>query len=276
MAHPENESTGAEPQIQCATPEVEGMADWTNDVDDYISACLPKASACDYDRIETARKLTFHGKGEEALKCLDGVRDPTYKLWANYYFRARVDALLASGDRDGAQAERIKWLRYEPTLRLYEEIIDNAADDDAKQKLRAEAIEIAIKYNNVYIGMNFLVELDEFGQCAELIYAKLESEIDGSNYQELRPAINTLRNVEPLAAVLLSRKILERILNKQLSQYYRFAARDLVNCANFSKKITNFRGYMGHDEYFAKIKATYGRQYAFWKKFKEINRTGRD
>jgi hypothetical protein len=260
----------ARPQVQRATQGLKDIAKCADNIDDYIAACSNGASACDYDRIEIASKLTMRGRCEEALKWLAGMHNPTHVLWAHYYYRVKVDTLLAAGDESEAQVERMRWLRYAPSRKIYDEIIDSAGSDEFRQQFITEAIEIAFKYDDIYTGMKFLVELGEFGKCAELIYAKLETKIDGCNYRELRPIISALRNVEPLAAMLLCRKILERILNKRTSQYYKFAARDLVDCGKLSEKITNFRGYKNHDEYFAMIKAKHGKQRAFWRELEEM------
>jgi hypothetical protein len=76
--------------------------------------------------------------------------------------------------------------------------------------------------------MEFLLKLKEIDKCAQLVYAKADTMIDGSNFYTLRSVIKAVRDSEPLAAMILLHKLLENILNKGSSKYYKYAAKDLM------------------------------------------------
>jgi hypothetical protein len=67
--------------------------------------------------------------------------------------------------------------------------------------------------------------------------------------------------------MILCSKLLENILNKGSSKYYKYAAKDLVGCYKLSTKIADFREYKKHEDYFAKIQEKHKKKRAFWKTY---------
>jgi hypothetical protein len=241
------------------------IADCRNDVDEYIAACSFTTAIHEHDHLGIAKRLASLGRYDEALKWLDDMSKPVCRAWKEDYFRIKIDALFLSGNKDAAQEERINWFDSGFDYDLYAEIIDNAENDEFKLEFRKNTVQKAFECKNIYAGMEFLVKLKEIDKCAQLIYAKAETMIDGSSFYILRSAIKILRDLEPLAAMILCRKLLENVLHKGSSKYYKYAAKDLVDCYKLSKKITDFRAYEKHEDYFATIQAKHRKKYAFWK-----------
>jgi hypothetical protein len=241
------------------------IADCRNGVDEYIAACSFATAIHEHDHLGIAKRLTNHGRYEEALKWLDEMSKPVCHAWEEDYFRIKIDTLLLSGNKNAAQEERLNWFNPGLDYDLYEEIINNAEDDEFKREFRDKIIQKAFEYKNLYAGMEFLIKLKEIDKCAQLVYAKAETMIDGSNFYILRSAIKAMRDIEPLAAMILCRKLLENILHKGSSKYYKYAAKDLVDCYKLDQKITDFREYKKHEDYFVEIQEKHKKKYAFWK-----------
>lgn len=98
-------------------------------------------------------------------------------------------------------------------------------------------------------ALAFLMDIQEFDEATKLVRLKID-ELDRRAYDVLRPAAGLLQNVDPLAATLLYRKMIEPVLKNAKSKYYSYAAKDLVACDILSERIADWQGLQDHHHYF--------------------------
>lgn len=111
-------------------------------------------------------------------------------------------------------------------------------------------------------AMRVLVEL------APSVYARLvrehTAELDGRDYGTLRPAADRLSESYPNEATLLYRLLVEAVLDKALSRYYSYAAKDLASCRLLALMLTTADGMESHEAFMTRLKSTHTRKLGFW------------
>ena len=101
------------------------------------------------------------------------------------------------------------------------------------------------------------------GLAAELVLAR-HTELDGDHYWLLTPAAEALEQLEPLAATLMLRSMIDFSLDRAKYKRYGHAARHLQTCSYLAKRIEDFGAIPDHDAYVANLKALHGRKTGFW------------
>ncbi|KDU94318.1 hypothetical protein GLUCORHAEAF1_14595 [Komagataeibacter rhaeticus AF1] len=90
------------------------------------------------------------------------------------------------------------------------------------------------------------------------------AELDGRDYGTLRPAADRLSESYPNEATLLYRLLVEAVLNKALSRYYSYAAKDLASCRLLAQMLTATNGMETHEAFMTRLKAQHKRKLGFW------------
>jgi len=90
------------------------------------------------------------------------------------------------------------------------------------------------------------------------------TEMDGRAYDILRPSAEALADGAPRAATLLYRSLVIAVLNRALSKYYPYAARDFAAAAALSDRTANDPTLPGHREWVEELHRTHGRKAGFW------------
>lgn len=149
---------------------------------------------------------------------------------------------------------------------LYRNIL-KYAKSEFKEPFRKEAIEKAFSFPEVHEGLNFLMEIQEFQEGARFVYLKID-QFQGREYYILRPTANILCEIDPLAATLLYRKMIESVLEAAVSKYYLYGAKDLVSCSLLNSKITDWKFYQNHELYLKVLEEKNKRKVSFWTAYK--------
>jgi len=245
---------------------LKSIADCQNDVEAYINACLlttDKLSA--YEHLEVARRFIKQWKGKEALQWINEIDLTQNPNRNNDYHQLKIQAFELSGEYDKAQQERLTWFEESLYPDVYGQILSHAKPE-FKESFKLKAIEQAFNFKYTSTALEFLIQAQEFEEAIKFTYLKLD-QINGEQYHTLRPAADIFRKIDPLAATLLYRKMLQSIVDRAKSKYYNYAAKDLITCKNLSSEITNWGIYDDHDKYLQVLQVTHKRKVGFWREY---------
>ncbi len=162
----------------------------------------------------------------------------------------------------------ITWFEKNLNHDLYGQILKHAKAE-FKEPFRKEIIKKAFVFQEPHIALTFLAEIQEFEEVAKLVKQRI-NELHGHRYYTLRPVADILCNIDPLAATLLYRKMIEPILAEAKSKYYNYGAKDLAMCNMLNPKITNWESHQNHDEYFKAVEEKNKRKFSFWNEYQTV------
>lgn len=215
---------------------LQSIADCKNDVDLYIYACSFKDSIHAHDHLDIAKRLISSSRAKEALQWLDSMEISS--PWQQDRRKLKIQALELDEDYEQAQKERLSWFAETLNPQVYKDII-NAYNEDLKKEFQSSSIKKAFQFQEPHTSLYFLVQIEEFEEAARFVRARFK-ELNGRQYYVLRPTADLLQSIDPIAAILLYRKLIEPVLEETKSKYYNYAAKDLVTCAVLNSKITCF------------------------------------
>lgn len=244
---------------------LEAIADCKNDVEAFIRACSFAGKPNAHDHLEIAKRLISHWRGKEALEWLNNMEIPSSHPWQQERKALNIQALEVEGEYAQAQAERLAWFADVLSPTLYGDIL-KAAKSEHKEELKSNAIKRAFVFPEPRTALHFLIAIQEVERAAQFVRARFK-ELSGGQYYTLRPAADILKTVDPLAATLLYRKMIEPILEKTKSKYYSYAAKDLVMCGILNASITDWQEVQKHETYLSDLNVNHKRKVRFWSQY---------
>ena len=243
------------------------IADCRKNIDEYIEACSFKNSELtDHDYIEITSRYINAWDSKKALEWINKV-DKDNIRYQNEATSLRIKALELDGDYKQVEKERVEWFNKTLSPELYGKILSNAKSD-FKEQFKKSAIQKAYDFSDPHQSVKFFIDIQEFEECANLVHLKYEK-MDGSRYYTLRPAAKILQQIDPLAAILLYRKMVQPVLDAAKSKYYNYASKDLALCTILSEKVSDWKGHTPHDLYFQQIKESHKRKVSFWPQYQD-------
>lgn len=239
------------------------IADAEGDVDAYCAAQQrlgPRAR----DDAGMARRLLDAGRAAEAYAIIEAAElNPAKTEIA--LADLKIAALTELGRQEEAQALRwaefTRGLREEPLRELLRRLPDFA--DVEKER---DALSFAAAYRDPHRALEFLAAWPDPRRAASVVADRL-GEIDGDAYWVLGPAAERLEAKEPLAAILLYRKMIEFALDRGRSSRYGHAVRHLRSCAWLAQQVADWRGHLPHADYVTALRRRHGRKIGFWSRF---------
>lgn len=257
---------------------LEEVADAKNDVDSYIALKeaywerlgrpLNEASICDI-----AKRLNSAFRGDEAILWLSKLSDA---LHSRQRYELQIEAHQLEGDDD--KAKTMRW-------KLFERFLD--AEDyrrylklsNEKEKARAKkaALEISGISPSIPKALEFLSSIQEFDAIEKLIIDNVNSPQLADNYLAVRRISTDLaKHGKALSATLLRRMLVDRVLAKSNSRYYRYAVSDLKKANEFSSGVSDWRNFANQQQYLESLLENHHLKYAFWHQVaeKELELTG--
>lgn len=237
------------------------IADCQKDADAYIRACTLTGKLSDRNYLEISKRLIEHERIKEALQWLDKVDRSNYGCQQELY-HLKIHALESDEDYQGAQAERFTWFKVNFSADVYQDILGHA-EPTFRKSFREEAIQKAFQLSDPHTALSFLIETNELEESAKLVRLKIDS-LDGNQYYTLRPAASLLQDLDPFAATLLHRKMIQSILESAKSKYYHHAAKELVICRVLVPRIKEWENHPPHDEYLLALQQAHKRKVSFW------------
>lgn len=241
------------------------LADAMDNVDAYIEAVglSDRQSAHISD---VARRLLDKRRPQEALEWLDRETDEESR------FRRgnddlRIEACEVVGDRDKAQSLRWKIFRERLSLPHWQAYQRHLSDYDAIDA-EEQALDHIRNFPVRSVALSTLLEWPALDAAARLVREHTAG-LDGRDYGTLRPAADRLSETYPNEATLLYRLLVEAVLEKTLSRYYAYAAKDLASCRLLAPMLTAADGMETHETFVTRLEAKHKRKLGFWSLVKE-------
>ncbi|MDR3285713.1 MAG: hypothetical protein LBS83_03450 [Holosporales bacterium] len=247
---------------------MKNIADALGNVDAFVKACSISSEVSINDILDIAQRMIAHWRADEALEWLKKINNLEKLHYESKpkFWELTIQALELKGDYSKAQEERIIWFNETLDTNVYGEILKYSTPE-LKKSFRSKVIDTAFEHQNVNMAFNFLLQAQEFEALSKFIYIKI-GELNGRYYEILRPAAELLHEIDPLAATILYRKMIEPVLSSGQSKYYAYAAKDLLMCEALDPKISLWQKIQPHSAYFKEFSEKHKRKIAFWEEFK--------
>ena len=241
------------------------VADAEGDVDAYIAQHEAETRNAREVAAGIARRLLKADRAEEALAALDDA-GTDHGDWIPRDFDwedARIDALEALRRPD--EAQRVRWGCFErslsaPHLRAYLRRLSDFDDMEAE----GNALDHVLGFGDGLEALSFLVSWPALSRASRLVLERLE-EIDGADDEILAPAADALSADYPLAATMVLRAMIDSILRRGWSKYYKRAAHYMLDCAGLSSRIQDYGVHESHEVFEARLRCDHGRKESFWR-----------
>ena len=242
---------------------LKNIADCQKDIDAYIRACSFVRELTDRDYINIAERFVDQDHPKEALKWLGKIDINSHYEYK--YRRLKIKALELNGDQEEAQHERLKWFEENLSHELYKEILAHMKPE-LKEAFRVQTVEKAFQFKSPDGALGFLIEIKALEEAAKFL--RLNIDQLHSTPSTLIQAASNLFTIDPLAATLAYRKLINPILDATKSKYYSEIARYLVACTRLSPKISDWGTYQSHQAYFNDLGEKHKRKFRFWEEYK--------
>lgn len=235
------------------------LADLDDDVDAFIAAVAPGRDNA-IRNAQVAERLIVHGRAEEALEWIDASPGQTHS--ERELAGLRLAALENLGRKDDAQAERRRiferWLDAD-MLRVWLKALPDFEDFGAEQA----ALDLVLQHEDATLALHFLINWPDMKRADRLVRAGYDR-LDPRAYEILRPSAQALENHDPAAASLLYRLLVAGVLDRAISKYYPYAARDFHAAAGLADAIATDASLLSHAEWIEELRRFHGRKVGFW------------
>lgn len=244
---------------------LKGIADCQGNVDEYIRVCLAGEGAAPGEHLEIAKRLIDKWRSGEALEWIEKAKDVMPPHWHHKSRCLKIQALELEGEYNKAQSERLGWFDETLSTEAYGELM-RCAQKEEKETVREHALKRAFEFKHSDESIRFMIESQEYEALQRFIYTRYDS-IDGRYYTTLRSAAEILQEIDPLAATLIYRKLVEPILAGAMSKYYTYAAKDLMRCDKLSNEVEAWGEYDSHEQYLRGLQERHKMKYGFWHRY---------
>ena len=236
------------------------IADKKGDVDRYIMLCQ-KTGIDGHEICKIAKRLNNAFRSEESIQWLLQIKPED--RGAHDKDKLLIEAYQLEGD--DTAAKQVIWNRFKRRIDATDYLAYiKMADNDEKQKAQQEALEIAMQAEYISQGFQFLHDIGNY-DAIETLFLQRGQEVKGHDYYVYRPISSALyKHGKALIASLLRRKLVESILEKAQSKYYRYAASDYKLAGDYAKNVDNWHGHCNHMQFIEDLKQKHPRKRSFW------------
>ena len=147
----------------------------------------------------------------------------------------------------------------------YAGVLELTPQEEIKESQK-KAVNTAKAHRRIHEAMSFLMEQGFLSDAASQVIDRWK-ELDGNSYSTLRPAAEKLAADFPLAAVLLRRCLVDAILEKGQSKYYRYAIEDLMQADILSRMVKDWHNIEPQEHYLSRLRNRHGKKSSFWSRY---------
>lgn len=245
------------------------IADVQDDVDLFQTYCEWRRGVTFTDCLEIAQRMLAHWRSQEALEWLSKAAQIQDILHSQNYFELQVQALELNGDYEAALETRKQWVENNLDPVLYNEVLMHLPEDQ-KKPYRQHLLEKVFAEDDIQKAVLFLLNTQDFDALRRFVREK-EEKLGGQNAEGLRKAAWELQSIDPLAATILLRSLVEPVLEASLSREYDRVIKDLLLCQSLARKVSQWEGRLSHDLFMKKIETHYKLKTKFWSKYKSAS-----
>ncbi|PHM58289.1 hypothetical protein Xhom_01304 [Xenorhabdus hominickii] len=210
-------------------------------------------------------------RSDEAIVLLENLKKKEKKLpteFSNMMMELLIKANLEEGKKEEAKQHCIEAFKnnyHHKFYELYASTLDKSEQNDAMTLF----LDIAKqdKENELYYLL-FLISVERFdlinnyvlnlGKDSAIKMTELPPKV-------MRDASHSLYQKDfPLAATLLRRELVEDVLSRAVSKYYKYAVSDLKKSLDYGEKIQSAEGIASNQAYLTTLYENHKRKSAFW------------
>ncbi len=257
----------------------QAVADHRRDCDGFIALELSRVRP---DALAIAGRLLKAGRHTEALewvrKASGGSRprlswdeDTDDGADSETPPEVRLELAILEAMGDAKAAQELRWRVFLDTLNsaLLREYIVRLPDFE-EFAVMDRAFAHALGFTNRTGALCFLVAWPKLDLAARHVRDHAQ-EWDGREYFLLLPAAEALEGDHPVAATILYRSLLTRILDDGRSPAYGHAARYWERLEELAQRLSSATGISAHVTFAADIRKKHGRKAGFWARVAERN-----
>ena len=244
------------------TPEIRQVKVWLQDIalaQGDAEAYAAQHSAEDLILPDVAAEIAQiwldTKRHDEALALLEGADLGAEADSVDAWDAAYIRCLSEMGHDERVQSHC--WLRFEQSLsamhlRRYLKPLPDFEDLEVED----HAKEYALRFPQFDTALAFFLEWPDLRFAARLITTRT-NEINGSFDWHLTPAVDALRERQPLSATILLRAVITETLDRKTVASYADAAEHLKDCAALDAKIENYDKFQTHHAFSEQLKMQY-------------------
>lgn len=256
----------------------QAIADASGDPDQYIRAIKQYSVINEQTVCHIAERLIKKWRGEEAIDWLlhqpDNIslaENPRLFDPDKVACSKRFDLLAAAYESESMnkEAQSLHWILFKKTLdKSYYDALLKHQPPKEMENIKNRAYQFACNEFDGQIDtlLDFLSNIQAYDKLNQLIQEKYDLLCETS-YYFYRPLAKALATAGyPLSATLLRRKLVDGVLGKAISKYYKYAVSDLSIAKRLAKDITDWHQFQTHAQYMAALEDQHKRKSAFWSK----------
>lgn len=146
------------------------------------------------------------------------------------------------------------------------QLLLEVSSESQKKALLSKAEKRAAASDNLWLAVDTLLQLNAVGAAAKYVLSHPD-QVHGANYiAQADWAKVFVTQDEPLAAVLLYRRLLLDILESARSKAYRHAARYYKALEQLDTELKHYKPLEPHNVFYESLQAVHGRKRSFWSK----------
>ena len=235
------------------------LADAQGDVDEFIKVLQQESKAVsDRDIIDVAKRLNNAFRSEEAIKWLNKI--PKTSHFRREKYRLLVEAYRLEGDE--AKCRSLIWNEFQRMLQ-YDDYINwlKYVDEDQCTEGRMKAEQVALHYPSPIAALIFLEAIGSYDKAEQMVLDLVQKgELTCVNQSAIRKISTSLASHSKyLAATLLRRELVEDVLTRAVSKYYKYGISDLKKAKDFSEHVQDWQTLPNHEEFVESIYGWYDR-----------------
>jgi len=242
---------------------LEQIADAQGDVDAFIAVKDEQARSEPAVAAQIARRLVASGRPDEALDAIYRA-DLTDSHQVPFEWEAAYTQVLEALGRK-EEAQEFRWQSFERMLnadhlRAFLKRLPDFDDMEAEEK----ALAYVYHFPDVHRALAFLLSWPALDHAARLAISRA-AELDGERYEFLTSAAEALRDIHPLASVIMLRAMIDFALDRARTARYKHAARHLAEARRLSPEIKDRDPIVSHEDYVADLRSRHRSKTGFWK-----------
>ena len=234
------------PELSRALIEI---AEARGDLDGYIA--LHRLAGTEAIAVkDICERLVAAGRLSEALDRVERTGIPDWQQ--GDVDRLRVEIFERLGRHQDAQALRRDLFARTLSLSVLEDYLAWLPEAD-RPAAWAGAVDLARRHDDVHGALTLLLRLDP-AAAAELVHQRSQ-ELNAHLYRLLRPAAERLAESQPLAALLIYRRLADGVLDAKQRQFYDYAVSDVQTARSLATRVEDWRGHLTGEAYHERVSA---------------------
>ncbi len=254
----------ADQKTQLIKSCLQDIATAQGDMDAYIAQYSARDLKRPHIAAKVAQLLLDNARPHDALDVLTAADQNAAATGKTEWDATYIKCLLELDRVEDAQDHR--WTYFQETLdvqtlRDYLKVLPDFED----MEFEATAKGHALKFYDIVAALTFFIEWPDHALATRLVEARI-NELDGDLYNILTPAAESLRDKQPLAAVLLWRSMINHTLWEGRNSRYGHAVDHLMDCAAADMELTDYGTRQTHEQYLNGLRLQHKHKSSFWAK----------